>query len=264
MGLARASHPEAVLGVTVLMGALAASAGRGWAALGVACAVGLGQLAIGWGNDWIDLPRDRARGRRDKPLVTGQVGPWTVGLAIAIATPLHVALILLSGVPATLVLLGSEAMAFAYNLGLKDLPVSVLAYAFSFGLTPAVITLGLSPPRLPAAWAMAAAALLGVAGHLTQVLADIPADRRLHHRGFPQLLGSRLSSAGAALAMIAAGVWVAVGTGLWAVVVLAAVPALGSLGAAGGGRPRLAFRLTIVAALAVVGGLVVAGRRLVA
>lgn len=263
-GLARASHPEAVLAVTLLTGALAVAVGRGWGTLGVAGAVGLGHLAVGWSNDCIDLPRDRARGRLDKPLVTGQIGTRTVVIAIAIVLVLHLGLILLSGVPATLTLLGAEAVAFAYNLGLKDLPVSVLAYAYSFGLAPAVITLGLAPPRLPAAWVVAAAVLLGVAGHLTQVLGDIPEDRRLHSRGLPQLLGRGVSSVAAALSMTAAGVCVAVGAGLWAVVPLAGAPAAGSLVAARTGRPRLAFRLTLVAALAVMGGLLVGGRRLVA
>jgi 4-hydroxybenzoate polyprenyltransferase len=260
----RSAHPEAVLTVTVLAGALAVAAGLGWAALVLAGAVGLGHLALGWSNDLIDLPRDRDRGRTDKPLAAGQIGARPVAIAIGVALLLHLALILLFGVPATLVLLGAESVAFAYNLGLKDLPISVLPYAFSFGLAPAVITLSLSPPRLPAAWAVAAAALLGVAGHLTQVLSDIPTDRSEGIRGLPQLLGSRASSALAAAAMVLAGVCVAVGTGLWVVVALAAVPAAGSLAAAQWGRPQLAFRLTMVAAMAVVVGIVVGGRRLVA
>ena len=264
MGLVRASHPDAVLAVTVLAVALAVAAGRGWAALVVASAVGLGHLAVGWSNDWIDLPRDRARGRTDKPIATGQLGTRTVAVAIAVALLAHLGLILLSGIPATLTLLGAEAMALAYNLGLKDLPVSVLAFAFSFGLAPAVITLGLTPPRLPAAWVVAAAVLLGIAGHLTQVLGDIPEDRRLHNRGLPQLLGSTASSVVAALSMTTAGVCVALGTGLWAVVLLAGVPAAGSLLAARTAHPQLAFRLTLVAALAVMGGVLVGGRRLVA
>ncbi len=264
MALVGASHPEAVLTVTILAAALAVAAGRGWGALVVTAAVGLGQLALGWSNDWIDLPRDRERGRDDKPLAAGQIGTGPVAVAIAIALLLQLGLILLLGVPATLVLLGAQSVAFAYNLGLKDLPLSVLAYAFSFGLAPAVITLSLSPPRLPAAWAVAAAALLGVAGHLTQVLSDIPTDRRAGIRGLPQLLGARASAALAAVAMVLAGACVAVGTHLAVLVALTAVPAAGSLVAAQRGRPRLAFRLTMLAALAVVGGILVGGRRLVA
>jgi 4-hydroxybenzoate polyprenyltransferase len=260
----RAAHPEAVLTVTVLAGVLAVAAGRGWAALVVAAAVGLGHLALGWSNDWIDLPRDRERGRTDKPMASGQIGTLLVAIAIAVALVAHLGLILLSGVPATLVLLGAEAVAFSYNLGLKDQPVSVLPYAYSFGLAPAVITLGLSPPRLPAAWAVAAAALLGVAGHLTQVLNDIPADRRQGIRGLPQILGSQASSAVAAVAMVLAGVCVAVGARLWVVVPLAAVPAAASFVAARSGRPGLAFRFTMVAALAVVAGILIGGPRLVA
>lgn len=250
--------------MAALTGALAVAAGRGWAAAGVTAAVGLGQFAIGWSNDWIDLERDRARQRRDKPLATGEIGQVTVAVAIAVAVVLHLGLILLSGLPATLVLLGVEAVAFAYNLGLKDLPVSVLAYAFSFGLVPALITLGLSPPRLPAGWAVAAAALLGVAGHFTQVLHDIPTDRRLGIHGLPQLLGARASSLLAALATVAAGAVVAAGTGFWAALGLAGVPAAAGLWAALAGHPKLAFRLTLVAALGATLGLLLSGGRLVA
>lgn len=262
--LVRAAHPEAVLAVTVLAGALAVAAGRGWSAIGVAAAVGLGHLALGWSNDWLDLDRDRARERRDKPLARGEIGVLPVAVAIVVALVLHLGLILLSGLPATLALLGAEAVALAYNLGLKELPLSVLPYAFSFGLAPAVITLGLTPPRLPAAWAVVAATLLGVSGHLTQVLSDIPAERRLGVQGLPQLLGVRTSSVLAAAATVAAGACVAVATGRWVVVGLAGVPAAGFLAAALAGRPRLAFRLTLLAALAVVAGLVLSGGRIVA
>ncbi|MGH7911997.1 MAG: UbiA family prenyltransferase [Candidatus Dormibacteraceae bacterium] len=268
-GLARAGHPQAVLAVTLLVGALAVGVGRGWGAIGVTLAVFFGHLVIGWSNDWIDLPRDRSLGRTDKPLVTGELGTSALGWAVAVAAVAHLLLILLSGIPATLVLLGAEAVAVAYNLRLKDLPVSVLAYAFSFGLLPAVITLGLTPPRFPAWWAVVAAALLGVAGHLTQVLGDIPDDRARGSRGFPQLLGRGVSTVLAAACLVAGGVCVVLGAGLPA---LLAVPLLlllagavaGFLAGARARRPRLAFRLTLAAALVVAAALLASGRGIVA
>lgn len=267
IALLRAAHPEPVLVVTVLAGVLALAAGRGWGTLAVVGAVGLGHLAIGWSNDWLDLPSDRASGRTDKPLVRGDVAPEVVAVAIVVALVAHLPLALLSGVPATMALLGAEAVAFAYNAGLKDLPASVAAYAFSFGVLPSVITLGLTPPRLPAGWVFLAAALLGVAGHLTQVLADLPGDRRRGSHGLPQLLGRVWSVAVAVLALVAAVVVVVVGAHLallLGVVLIVAAVGLGGVVvvAVRSGRDSVAFRVTLVLACVVVVGLVLGGARI--
>jgi len=39
----------------------------------VTIAVLLGQLSIGWQNDWTDAERDRAAGRADKPISAGEI-----------------------------------------------------------------------------------------------------------------------------------------------------------------------------------------------
>ncbi|MFZ0216803.1 MAG: UbiA family prenyltransferase, partial [Candidatus Dormiibacterota bacterium] len=188
-GLVAAAHLEPVIAVTVLVGVLAWTAGRGLSTWLLAAAVGLGHLAIGWSNDYLDRDLDRSAGRTQKPLVAGTVSPRLVGGAAIAALLIHLPLALLAGVYGAVALFVAEAGALAYNLRLKDLPVSVAVYAVSFGLLPAVVTLGSTPPHLPAGWAIAAAALLGIAGHLTQVLGDLPDDRRRGSRGFPQLIG---------------------------------------------------------------------------
>jgi 4-hydroxybenzoate polyprenyltransferase len=265
--LLAACHPEAAGAVAVASALLAVAAGRGWGSLWVLAAIGAGQLFVGWSNDWLDRAVDRAQGRRDKPLATGAIGSRAVGVAALAALVAAVPLSLASGVASA----GTHGVALvcaaAYNAGLKRLPVSPLPFAAAFGLVPAVVTLGLTPPRLPAWWAYAGGALLGVAGHFTQVLRDIPADRAAGSRGLPQLLGQRRSAMVACAALLGAA----------AVVVFARVPpsplAVAALGLAGAGvvavqaalatgRLPLAFRATLAVAVLTVAAVLAGGQRL--
>jgi len=247
-----------VAAVAGCAGLLSAATGRGWGALWVAAAVASGQLAIGWSNDWLDRDRDRARGRRDKPLALGEVRPAAVRSAAAAALVACVPLSLATGLASALAHLAAVASALAYNAGLKNRPLSVLPYAVSFGLLPAVVTLG--PPlfRWPHPWVMVAAALIGVGGHFTQSLADIPEDRRRGLRGLPALAGQRASAIAAALLLLVATAVEALAPGptpaTLAALAAAALGAGGIIISAATGRPVLAFRLTLgVAAIAVLG-----------
>src|SRR5215203_2551223 len=70
--LLAAAHGPPALAVTLLAGLLSVAAGHGaGTTFLVVAAVLSGQLTIGWSNDLVDLARDRAVGRTDKPLVTG-------------------------------------------------------------------------------------------------------------------------------------------------------------------------------------------------
>jgi 4-hydroxybenzoate polyprenyltransferase len=267
--LASAAHPEPVVAVTALVAGLAWSAGRGWSSLLVAAAVGVGHLGIGWSNDYLDRDLDRTAGRTTKPIVAGTVSASTVRTAAIAALVAHVPLALLTGVYGAVALFAAEAIALAYNWRLKDLPVSVLAYAVSFGLAPAVITLGMTPPHLPAPWAVGVAAGLGITGHLTQVLGDVPSDRQRGSHGFPQLLGRGSSTWLAVIALVSAALIAVIGSGL---MIAIAVPLLlielagatGILIAARRGAHRLSFRLVLVLAVIVVVALLLAGRRIAA
>ena len=90
---------------------------------------------------------------------------------------------------------------WAYNLGLKSTVLSWLPYAIAFGMLPAVTTLSASPSRWPAAWALIAGALIGVAAHLANVLPDLREDVANGVRGLPRRLGAK-----AATALTAAGI----------------------------------------------------------
>jgi 4-hydroxybenzoate polyprenyltransferase len=255
--LVSACHPEPAATVALGAGVLALGAGRGWATLLVVAAIGAGQLAVGWSNDYLDRDTDRAAGRLDKPIPAGRISARAVGGAAVAALVACVPLSLASGLASALTHFVALACALAYNAGLKTRPISVLPYAAAFGLLPAIVTLGLPAPHWPPAWAVAAGALIGTGGHFTQVLSDIPSDRALGSAGLPQLLGQRVSAAVAALLLGAATAVVTFGPGRPGPLPLlglgvSAVLTAGILGAAARGGMRTAFRLTLaVAAVAV-------------
>jgi 4-hydroxybenzoate polyprenyltransferase len=200
--------------VTAISAGLAALAdlpvGRGALVTG---AVFTGQLSIGWSNDYLDAERDRAALRSDKPVATGALMARVAGIAALIALALTLALSAALGWPGGAAALGTVLSAWAYNLGLKRTVVSWLPYAVSFGLLPAIATLSASPPRWPAAWAMTAGALLGVAAHLANVLPDLRDDVATGIRGLPHRIGARATALTAAAALLAASAVILFGPG---------------------------------------------------
>jgi 4-hydroxybenzoate polyprenyltransferase len=257
LGLLRATHPVPAAAVTVLAGTVVAVWGAGPAAAGLATASTLaGQLSVGWSNDYLDREEDAAAGRRDKPIVAGEVPAGAVLWAAALAFPVSVALSVPLGLPAAAVMAAAITSAWTYNLGLKRTALSWLPYAVSFGLAPVYLWLA-GGHGLPEGWIVGAAASLGVAGHMTNVLPDLEADRAWGARGLPHRLGPRWSLAVAAVALAATLVLaVGFGSGPDAGTLVAAAVAVGLIVAvvvAGAvGRGRAAFLLTIAAAAAVV------------
>jgi 4-hydroxybenzoate polyprenyltransferase len=230
--LLAACHPEPAFAVTALATLLAVRAGRGAAgSAAVGLAVGLGQLSVGWCNDWVDAGRDRQAARADKPLASGRLRASTVGTAAVLALVAAAGASELSGWRAALAHQGALLAAWSYNLRLKATAVSVLPYLLAFGLLPAFITLGLPGHPFPPAWAFVGGALLGAGAHLANVLPDIEADRRAGVRGLPQ----RLGAAGSRVASMA---------------LLLAASGLFALGA----RPRDALSAVVLGAAAAVAG----------
>ena len=265
--LARCSHPEPVVVVTAVASLLAATAGRGPGTLWLTGAIFTGQLSVGWSNDWLDRRLDTQAQRQNKPLVAGTVPPHVVGYAALAAFAASLPLSFAYGVAAGAVHVVALACAFVYNLGLKATPAGILPYAAAFGLLPVIVTLGLSPSRLPPAWAIAAGALLGCGGHFAQVLGDIPTDRRLGFRGLPHLLGRQWSAVTAAALLLVATVLVTFGPQpagplQLAALGLAAVFAAGIVAAARIGRLKVAYLLLLCAAVVAVLGFATGGRSL--
>ncbi|GAB3603471.1 UbiA family prenyltransferase [Microbacterium aureliae] len=250
------THPGPTLVVTVLSLTLGLAAGlEPWRLLLLVVAVLAGQVSVGISNDAIDVARDRAVGRTDKPLARGDA---TVGVAWAaaigaLAVALVLSVLLGPGMLAAHAL--ALASAWAYNAGLKATAFSVVPFAVSFGLLPSLATLSAREPALAPAWATAAGAVLGAAVHLLNVLPDLDDDARTGIRGLPHRLGARASGALAVAAVIAVAMVVLVGAGaagalawvFFAAVVGVAAVALGL--ALARPRSRWLFRLGMLAAL---------------
>jgi 4-hydroxybenzoate polyprenyltransferase len=193
--LAGSCHPVPSLAVTVFLTSLGVAAGNSTLTCTVlAIAVAAGQLSIGWSNDRIDVALDRSSRRTDKPLVHDVRALRLVDAAIAVALTVTIAASLALGWRAGLLHLIAVGFGWSYNLGLKRTVLSWLPYAAAFGAAPGIATLALAQHAAPAAWAVAAAALLGVTAHLTNALPDLVADRAFGVVGLPHRLGARATT----------------------------------------------------------------------
>lgn len=238
MALLRAAHAGPTLAVTVLalLLAVAADLSPGRAAL-VTAAVLAGQLSVGWSNDLLDMARDAAVGRHDKPLATGEVPASVVRFACGLALMATVVLSLACGLLPGAIHLLVVVSAWSYNLGLKSTALSWLPYAVSFGALPVFVHLA-GGSRAPAE-VVVGAALLGVGAHLLNVVPDLADDAATGVRGLPHRLGARRSTVLAVGLLVAATVSLVVteGTGgLPAVVGGVLVAGLAGLALVGTGR----------------------------
>ena len=234
MALALACHPVPTVAVTVLATVLVVSAGNDVTTVLVAAAAVLtGQLSIGWSNDLIDVRRDAASGRRDKPLAAGTVSGRAVASATAVALVATLALSLALGWRAGLAQLCVVAGGWVYNYPLKSTSLSPLPFFVAFGTLPAVATLALSDPVWPPAWVLVAAGLIGVSAHFGNVLPDFADDAATGVRGLPHRVGRFGSAVAALLCALTASVIAVVGTRPpwgWAVVALVAAVGLAAAG----------------------------------
>ena len=179
----------------------------------VTAAVFTGQLSIGWSNDYLDAERDRAVQRSDKPVAAGAVAPRVAGTAAVVALILTLVLSAALGWGGGAAALVIVLCGWLYNLGLKATVLSWLPYAIAFGMLPAVATLSASPPRWPAAWALTAGALLGVAAHLANVLPDLHDDVATGVRGLPHRLGAKATALTGAAILLAVSAVILFGPG---------------------------------------------------
>jgi 4-hydroxybenzoate polyprenyltransferase len=260
LGLVRSCHPGPTLAVTALSGMLAVVADAGGAtALLVVGAVFTGQLVIGWSNDLLDAPRDRAVGRADKPIATGMVSAGGVRLALAIAAGLCLVLSLWLGPAAAaahlLLVVGSG---LAYNARLKSTAGSWVPYAVAFGALPSVASLAGDSGEAAPLWMTAGGAMLGVGAHFLNALPDLADDARTGVSGLPHRLGARRSQLAATgvltVASLAAHFGPAGPRPWWSWVALCVALLLAVVAARGVGRTpfRAAVLIALVDVLAIV------------
>lgn len=241
VALLLACHPVPTIAVTAMATALVASADdNATTVLVAAVAVLTGQLSIGWSNDLIDVRRDRAAGRTDKPLAAGAIASRQVMVATVVALATTVAASSALGWRAGAAQLVVVACGLAYNAGLKSTPVSPVPFFVAFSALPAVATLARPDHAWPPWWALLAGGLIGVAAHFGNVLPDLADDAATGVKGLPHRIGRFPSAATASLCAVAAAV-----VAVW-----------------GADPPRVWGALALVVAVVLAGsGLVLARRR---
>lgn len=203
VALLRASH----LGPTVLVTAIAFFTAKfefsTFESLQIAFAIFAGQLVVGWSNDVIDLPLDKAANRVKKPLVSGEISLRLLQKLIPIALLSAAAISFIGplGLSGTLVHLLGLLSATLYNLKLKSTIFSPLPYIISFGALPWAIFLaaGTNPPL----WLYLALALFTTAFHFLNVVKDLQWDIEQGVLGLPQRIGKTPSLLAASILALA-------------------------------------------------------------
>ncbi len=145
----------------------------------------IGQFSIDISNNYFDRHADKISGQKNKVIADG-----TVPAELAIQT----ALVLLSSSIALSLFIPQNAgyihiialgIAWAYNLGIKKTPYSILCYMIAFSLTPIFIANVTS--RDTTLFVIAAFAIFGALSHFIESLKDYDYDKKVGNRAFPTL-----------------------------------------------------------------------------
>ena len=193
---ARIIHPfPTLLNVAATLG-LALVAARGfpdaWLLTRMLLVMLLAQSAIGVTNDWFDEELDRAT-KPWKPLASGVVSRRAAtALAIGLALACAGLAVTLGAAGFALAMLGL-ACGLAYDARLKRSALSAVPYMVAIPTLPLWVwaTVGAWQPVLW--WLLPVGALIGIALHLQNTLADIDADSAHGVRGLGHRLGPRRS-----------------------------------------------------------------------
>jgi len=201
VGMARATHfgpTVLVVSISFILSITQLSAVKSfW----IAAAILAGQCVVGWTNDLIDHPLDRAAGRVKKPLVGDSVSPKQLQLGIVIALTLAVLLSFLGplGVKGGFLHMLGLGSATIYNFGAKSTWFSAVPYAISFGAMPWAIYS--AAHKNPPVWLVTDFVLVSMSFHFLNVIKDLEWDRTQAVLGFPQRIGKR-ASFGVAIALL--------------------------------------------------------------
>ena len=199
VGLLKAAHfgpTVLVVSITFVLALTQFSIGD---AAFIALAFLLGQLVVGWTNDLVDFPRDKAADRLNKPLVAGTITESTLKICVVVAlvSALIISLVSPLGIGGSAIHFLALLSATAYNVKLKSTVLSVVPYVFSFGALPWAIYLaaGTRPPT----WIVLGFILFASAFHFLNVLKDLETDVAQQVMGLPQVIGRTKSIVTAAI-----------------------------------------------------------------
>jgi len=172
--------------------------------IGVALAILCGQLVVGWTNDLLDYPLDRAAGRLKKLLVAETVTRKQIQTGIAIALTAAILLSFLGplGVKGGLLHMLGLASATIYNFWAKSNWFSPVPYAISFGALPCAVYSVVH--EHPPTWLFLDFILVSMSFHFLNVIKDLEWDRTQSVLGLPQRIGKRWSGITAATLILAA------------------------------------------------------------
>jgi len=203
LALLRACHFGPTVLVTTIAFFAASFEFSAFESIQICLAIFAGQLVVGWSNDVIDYPLDRAANRVKKPLVSGEISLQLLQrlIPIALLSATIISFIGPLGLSGTLVHLLGLLSAMTYNLKLKSTIFSPLPYIISFGALPWAIFLaaGTTPPL----WLYLALALFTTAFHFLNVVKDLQWDIEQGVLGLPQRIGKTRSLISAALLALA-------------------------------------------------------------
>ena len=179
-----------VVSITFIVSITQLSAAKSF---GIAIAILAGQLVVGWTNDLLDHPLDKAAGRIKKPLVSNTVTRRQLQIGIAAALSAAVLLSFLGplGIKGGLLHMLGLASATIYNFWAKSTWFSPVPYAISFGALPwAVYSVA---HKNPPVWLFVDFILVSLSFHLLNVIKDLEWDRKQQVLGFPQRMGKLIA-----------------------------------------------------------------------
>jgi 4-hydroxybenzoate polyprenyltransferase len=202
--LFRASHFGPTVLVVSVSFLLSLSQFSFFKSLEIAIAILAGQFVVGWSNDLIDYPLDKAAARLTKPLVSGEISQALLKkcIALAVFAALIFSLVGPLGATGTGIHFLGLLSATLYNLRLKRTVLSPIPYIFSFGAMPWAVYEAAG--KLPPTWIYLGFALFATAFHFLNILKDMDFDIAQGVLGLPQRIGRR-ASISVAIVLVAAG-----------------------------------------------------------
>ena len=159
----------------------------------------MGSFAL---NDYFDVKTDKANGRKDRPIASGEISPNAALAATAVAYAIGIAASFALPVPCTWIAVIFAALSMLYDWKLKDLPLVGNAYIATSMAIPFLFgALVVSDTIYPSLLAIAAVAFVaGLGREIVKSIEDVEGDvKHRKSRTLPAVIG-KANAAGVAAA----------------------------------------------------------------